>query len=469
MFTKNRWLLIFVICFFLLSMAASGTGSVAIAKEPGSDLLQVRQAQTIQYSGLLTNPDGKAVMDGKYDFIFSLYDAAENGTLLWTENQSGVLVTSGDFATTLGQKTSLPESVLNQKELWIEVSVRGPGESAFTSLSPRQMISPDAPASTDALTCPHSHFTDYWSGSITSFGIEIDQTGTGDGVRAYSLATASNYAAVYAVNQAASGSGRGVYGHSEYGTGIFASSNNNDGLEVTTAAPFANAKSAIYAHAVDANGVWGVSTSRVGVHGASTSGHGVEGFSNTEIASYFEGANRAGGYIKTNDPTNYYGAVIDGGLRVINGVCDGCALGYIARNSGSSPIQVGDFVAASGIEVDPITNQPIILVSRAVSGNDAVIGVAVSLAATPSDIDRKSPEGAGQSTDGMITQGAYLHVAVEGLTQVRVKNTLNINIGDYLTAGSNGAELSTDVNSNIARVMSLPDENGFVWVMVSTH
>ena len=164
MVTKNRWLLIFVICFFLLSMAASGTGSVAIAKAPVSDLLQVKQAQTIPYSGLLTNPEGKAVVDGKYDFIFSLYDAAENGTLLWTENQSGVRVTSGDFATTLGQITSLPESVLNQKELWIEVSVRGPGESAFTSLSPRQMISPDAPASTDALTCPHSHFTDYWVG-----------------------------------------------------------------------------------------------------------------------------------------------------------------------------------------------------------------------------------------------------------------------------------------------------------------
>ena len=466
MVTKNRWLLILVICFFLLSIAVSGTGSVAIAKEPGSDLLQVRQAKTIPYSGFLTNLDGKAVVDGKYDFIFNLYDAAENGTLLWTESQSGVLVTSGDFSTTLGQKTSLPESVVSQKELWIEVSVRGPGESAFTLLSPRQMISVDAPASTDALTCPHSHFTDYWSGSITSFGIEIDQAGTGDGIRAYSRATAQNYGAIYAYNIATSGYGTGVYGGSNYGNGVFAYSGAGDAIEATTDS---TNKSAIYAHSINGNGIWGISTNKVGVHGASTDGRGVEGYSNTENAGYFESANMNGGYIKTADPATWYGAVIDGGLLIINGGCDGCALGYIARNSGSLPIQVGDLVAASGIDVDPTTDQPILLVSRGVSVNDPVIGVAISIAASPSDVNRKSPEGADLSVDGMIAQGAYLHITIEGLSQVKVNNNLNFKIGDYLIPGSNGAELSIDSTSSIARVMSLPDDNGFVWVMVSTH
>ena len=57
------------------------------------------------------------------------------------------------------------------------------------------------------------------------------------------------------------------------GVGVYAKSTVGDGLEATTDA---TQQSAIYAHAADSNGVWGISTNKQGVHGGSTNNFGVE-------------------------------------------------------------------------------------------------------------------------------------------------------------------------------------------------
>jgi hypothetical protein len=56
---------------------------------------------------------------------------------------------------------------------------------------------------------------------------------------------------------------------------VYAKSTYNDGLEATTSAPLASNKSAVYAHATDANGVWGISTNRIGAVGVSTNDWGM--------------------------------------------------------------------------------------------------------------------------------------------------------------------------------------------------
>lgn len=233
------------------------------------------QSPAFPYQGELSDPAGAPVPDGAYALRFALYDAPEGGKLLWSETQAGVPVQGGAFETALGAAKGLPADIAALKLAWLAVSVRGPGESTFTLLEPRQSIAPDSMASTAALACPHSHFGDSWTGTSSAYALIVEQDGTGDGIRAYSNATAGDYGAVYAANTAGTGVGRGVYGSSNYGTGVYAKSTYNDGLEATTAAPMANGKSAIWAHAENANGVWGISTNRIGAVGISTNDFGM--------------------------------------------------------------------------------------------------------------------------------------------------------------------------------------------------
>jgi len=62
--------------------------------------------QTISYQGVLTNASGEAVPDGNYNLAFKLYDAATDGTELWSEAQS-VEVSKGLFNVILGSITPL--------------------------------------------------------------------------------------------------------------------------------------------------------------------------------------------------------------------------------------------------------------------------------------------------------------------------------------------------------------------------
>jgi hypothetical protein len=199
--------------------------------------------------------------------------------------QTGVNVRNGSFSASLGSGIGLPKTVLDRKECWLAVSVRGPGEAGFTALSPRQLLPTDRPASVTALSCPHSHFTDSWWGTDSDRGLIVANYGTGDGVRVQSNSTNNSYAAVWAVNGASTGYGTAVYASSRTGLGVYATSTNGDGIEAVTNTT--GGKSAVYAHSDAGYGVWAVSGSAVGVHGYSSTGRGVEGYSNTDLGGYF--------------------------------------------------------------------------------------------------------------------------------------------------------------------------------------
>jgi hypothetical protein len=367
----------------------------------------------------------------------------------------------------------MSKDVADRKELWLSVSVRGPQDSDFTLLNPRHNL--DAPNAVNALTCPHTHFTDYWGGSTTGYyGLEVDNGGTGDGLRAYSASTTNGYAALWAVNTASTGYGTAVYGSSATGLGVYAYSGAGDALEATTNS---TTKSAIYAHATDSNGVWALSTNKQGVHGGSTndigvhgdsaSNYGVEGLSTNNYGGFFKATNMAGARLQTDLPASYYGAVVDGGLHVVNGNCVGCALVYSGENGGTEDIRAGDLVAAAGVKVDPATQQPILLVRRATSADDAVIGVAIGAAASPSDVDRSGPATVGKSGVGIIATGEYVQVMISGLAQVKVSG--KVAMGSRLAPSGEGAVPAANAINSVARVMSEPDENGLVWVLVDAR
>ena len=263
---RKRWFVMIAILRVIVLMSTAYMVSAQTSSQPDSALT---------YSGRLADPSGKPVADGVYDFTFTLYASEKDNQALWSETQFGVEIKSGNVNVALGQIVPISKEITDLEELWLSVSVRGPQDETFTPLNPRQNLA--APESVTALTCPHSHFTDYWGGTNSSYGIEVDNgTGTGDGVRGYSASTVFNYAAVYGVNTATTGYGTGIYGYSNNGVGLYAASNSGDGLEATTGS---TTKSAIYAHATNANGVWAVSTNKQAVHGSSTASYGVYGSS----------------------------------------------------------------------------------------------------------------------------------------------------------------------------------------------
>ncbi len=83
-------------------------------------LASAEMPRLISYQGFLGSDDGTPVTDGDHDFIFRLYDAAIDGTLLWTESQT-VDVQEGYFDVWLGAVTTL--DLVFDLPYWLEIEV----------------------------------------------------------------------------------------------------------------------------------------------------------------------------------------------------------------------------------------------------------------------------------------------------------------------------------------------------------
>jgi hypothetical protein len=127
-----------LLCFALAAMAQAagtkGTTSKPVAVQPAN----VTGLQ-VPFWGYLTEKDGTPVT-GMRELKFELYDAAEGGTLLWTEIQNSVSITDGRLTTTLGASTALERRMFETGELWLNVTVN-PNTDNAEVLSPRAKIS----------------------------------------------------------------------------------------------------------------------------------------------------------------------------------------------------------------------------------------------------------------------------------------------------------------------------------------
>ena len=450
---KRLSTLVIVILLALLALVLTAGGALAQSTPIGV---------TVPYASRLTDDAGQP-LNGEYAFTFALYDAVVDGQLLWSETRTEVVVKNGDFSIALGEVRPIPKDVAGRKELWLSVSVRGPQDLDFTLLNPRHNLS--APSAVSALTCPHTHFNDYWSGANQSYALEVENDGGGDTIRAYNYATRTDYAAVYAINFASTGNGTAVFAASNKGLGVYASSGAGDGLEATSNTTWA---SAVYAHATNGNGVWAVSGNKIGVYATTanttTNVSALEAYnSGTPTGGYggkITSKNYRGGFIGTEN-YGWYGAAIDGGLIMSNGGCTGCTLVYVGQNNGDEAVHPGDLVAAGGVKVDAATSQPVMLVRLASNASDPVIGVVVGGASAPG-----SQTGPDKPEISKIMRGEYMQIAVSGLVQARV-GSKTIAIGAHLLPGAAGAMAAADASNSVARVMSEPDKNGLVWVMVN--
>jgi hypothetical protein len=372
----------------LVLMASVLAASSVTAQMPSNS------GSTLPYSARLTDPSGQPVADGQYDFIFALYASEKDDRALWSEVQPGLGLKSGDLSVILGQSVPIVRTVADRKELWLSVSVRGPRDAEFTLLNPRRNLA--APEAVSELSCPHSHFADYWSGNQTAYGLSVDNSnGSGDGVRGYSGSTSYNYAGLYAVNSggtAAGEGGSGVYGSSFNGYGGYFLSDN-----------------------------WG--------------------------ALYARGSDsHYSAMIETPSGSSNDGLYVNGSLWVT-----GAKVGYltdVALNDGPESLETGDVVVITGAAAPLAGETPVIRVRKATAADGAavvgVVDVGVVMRRGPQD-EAAVPGIAGHEAhlvDGTaIRPGEYLLIVTMGAFKgVKVDATSGpIHAGDLLIAsGSTG-------------------------------
>jgi hypothetical protein len=220
---------------------ASGVTVILLALTVGLTQAQAPQPQQITdpqatvsnaftYQGQLTDSGNPA--NGQYGFQFILYNALTGGS------QVGSIVTTDNVSVTNGLFTVALDfgSVFDGTGLWLEAAVR-PGDSTgnYTTLSPRQELTP-APYALYAVNIPqHGHFEASWSGSAT-IGLQVLNTSGGQYSSAVKAAVASSgdTRAVIADNWSTSGVGVLAHAAAITGTnyGVYAYSDSTGGRGV---------------------------------------------------------------------------------------------------------------------------------------------------------------------------------------------------------------------------------------------
>ena len=272
---KSKRILTSVLAVALLLALTVG---LTDAQGPGSQGDVSVQATSVgtafTYQGRLT--DGGSPANGEYDFQFTLYDAASEGTQVGSMvSKENTTVADGLFTVEL----DFGSDIFTGESRYLEIGVR-PGASggSFTTLSPRQALTP-APYALSLR--PGASVVGAIAGDNVVYAKNTATSGTG--VAGEATATSGNTFGVRGINQ--SSGGTGVYGWAGSGTsgtdgrpyGIYGYSNSGHGVYGVTLGDWSWI-SGVYGKAVmdHANGVTGWNTAGgTGVYAWSETGTGM--------------------------------------------------------------------------------------------------------------------------------------------------------------------------------------------------
>jgi hypothetical protein len=296
----------------ILAVVIGTLGVSASGKLPGTEIptepsgKQAGQTQPLTpvgsgftYQGRLNISGSPA--NGQFDLTFNLWDAASGGTLvsgpLPKANQT---VNNGLFTVSL----NFGGVAFRGSELWLEIAVRPAGVGSYTTLSPRQALTP-APYAMSLI--PGAVVTGTIGlGSAVFSGINkgsgIGVYGNSDGfVGVYGSTYSANSedSAVYGLNGGEGpgvigvGSSVGVWGKTITGVGVYASNSssvsaamfatNTAGIAIRGESAGANASAVYGLNNANGTGVTGISTGGVGVSGSSVGNVGVQANSTNSI------------------------------------------------------------------------------------------------------------------------------------------------------------------------------------------
>ena len=208
---------------------------------PGSAAPSLAPAGTaFTYQGYLEDEETPA--NGTYTLRFSLWtDSSFAAQIGGDITMVGVPITGGLFTVELDFG-----DVFDGTALWLEIEVQGPGDPGYTTLSPRQPLTPvpyainaDRLDGLDAVAFAsylHNHAGESWAAGDVPSGLSVSSTSnSGSGLTGINTATSGAAHGVY--GETASVGGAGVYGVNNGTTGplaygVLGVSNANDGKGV---------------------------------------------------------------------------------------------------------------------------------------------------------------------------------------------------------------------------------------------
>lgn len=136
---KNFLQLLFIVGLVLLMLIVTRYAIVKAEATAAPDILNLRAAMgtVFTYQGRLT--DGDQPANGAYDFRFTLHDAAVGGSQIGsTVTIPNVTVTDGFFTVSL----DFGAEAFTGEARYLEIAVKSSESSSFTTLAPRQVVSP---------------------------------------------------------------------------------------------------------------------------------------------------------------------------------------------------------------------------------------------------------------------------------------------------------------------------------------
>jgi hypothetical protein len=387
------------------------------------------------YQGYLD--DGGSPADGLYDFQFTLFDAGAAGTQVGsTVSLSPVTVSDGLFTVEL----DFGQSAFGGGARWLEITVRPSGGGAYTTLSPRQELSP-APS---ALSLPNV----YTNESSNFVGIGRDFRISGNEVFGVRYAgDADEYGGMYV--ETAHANGWPFYGYATngsfrawsyyngtngdwylYNAGIRLAVPNEGGLRIGPSADY----SLVISNTTGSDGV------RI----YDTGDDAIQIGSDPDYANYgvyipSPGVSTYGLWPNTADPAGQWALFTVDNIEAGNVFANAYSL--VAKVSGPTPLAVGDVVAVTGV-TDPIPGGTVPLTQvRAADGAafTGVVGVVASRMAWEAAPGKEAEgEMSMHSASGPAMPGDYVALVIYGITEVRVAPGASIAAGDRLTVADAG-------------------------------
>jgi hypothetical protein len=129
---RNKLFALFIVTNLLLVGAVTFLVGTELARARGQASLAAQTTpKLISYQGTLADDTGVPI-SGTKAMTIGVYSAATGGSPLWQENHNPVTLNNGAFSLMLGANSSLPDTLFDQPDRWLETAVDG------VTLSPRQ-------------------------------------------------------------------------------------------------------------------------------------------------------------------------------------------------------------------------------------------------------------------------------------------------------------------------------------------
>ena len=434
---------------FVLALSASNPG---MGNSPGDSVL-APAGTGFTYQGRLV--DNGSPANDSYDIQFLLFDAAVAGT------QIGATVTHNDLAISQGFFTvelDFGTGAFGGGGRWLEIAVR-PGSSpgAYTTLSPRQKLSPTP----SALSLPNVYtnegqnfvgigrnfrisgnevFGIRYIGSPNQYGGMYMETSDANGWPFYGYATNGSFRAWTYYN--------GTNGEwSLYNAGIRLKVPSTGGLRIGPSLNY----SLVISNTTGSDGI------RI----LDTGDDGIQIGNNPDIPNY-------GVYIPSPGVSTYglwpntSNALGEWALYTVDNIQAGnvlaSAYSLVVQVTGEDALSPGDLVAVAGVtEPLPGSTVPMPLVRLADEVTySGVIGIVKSRMVWETAPGKEAEgEMSMHSADGPAQPGEYVSLVVFGIAQVKVDPTIQISPGDRLTASN---------QAGMARPLRSQEVNGMVIV-----